>query len=309
MQKKKRVVRKRRKSPRDRIKKINRLLVVCSVLLFFLIVLLVYVFNIEESVVVAASPAPSSYPTLYPEESLPPSVSPVVSPSATLPPAVKKVYIYLILDDAGYSLEEVRPFVELPFPLTVSVLPHLPYSREVSELVYSSGKRVFLHLPMESDNGNDPGPGAILSDMDAMEIAKRTEEAIRSIPHIVGVNNHMGSRITRDPFLMQQVLSILLQHNLYFVDSRTTADSVAYDIARNMGIAVLKRDVFLDNKDDRGYILQALERAASIAEERGMAVAIGHVWSDNLASVLSEVYEPFKKRGVFFADIVEGLRK
>ncbi|MEM5947936.1 divergent polysaccharide deacetylase family protein [Spirochaetia bacterium 38H-sp] len=296
---------KKRLTPRQKIKRLNRLLVFFSIIIFLLLVALVYMLRPATQPVVLASPEPSSLYSPHPEITPSPIVPPVVSPL----PLAKKNYIYLILDDAGYSVEEVKPFLDLSFPLTVSILPHLRYSREIAGLVKKAGKRVFLHLPMESDNGSNPGPGAILADMDAMEVAKLTEEAIAGIPFLSGVNNHMGSKITRDPIIMQQVLSILLQHNLYFVDSRTTPDSVAYDIARNMGIPSLKRDVFLDNKQDREYIMEALEHAARIAEERGYAVAIGHVWSKELPSILEEVHMSFLKRGVFFGDIVERLRK
>ncbi|AEJ61689.1 protein of unknown function DUF610 YibQ [Spirochaeta thermophila DSM 6578] len=255
-------------------------------------------------VVVPPRPVPSPLPTPVPSPS--PVPSPLPSPSPT--PRVEGV-LYLIIDDAGYSLDQVAPFLSLPFPLTVSVLPGLPLSKEVALKVQEAGKTLFLHLPMEPEGDEDPGPGALYVSMSWNEIEKVIAEDLASVPGVQGVNNHMGSRFTKDPLRMEWILSILAAGGLLFVDSRTTAESVVRETALRLGVPVMERDVFLDNEQTEAYVEQAFMHAVQIARRRGRAVAIGHVWTRVLPGVLDRMADRARNEGVILGDILEVLER
>ena len=140
----------------------------------------------------------------------------------------------IVIDDVGNDLEATRKLLALDYPLTFSVLPYVRYSRISAEEAHRSGHEVMLHLPMEPEPGAhaSPGEGAILVGMNAAEVRKAVESDLEAVPFVAGVNNHMGSRATREAALMDEVMKTLAGHRLYFIDSRTTATSLALDTAR-----------------------------------------------------------------------------
>lgn len=203
----------------------------------------------------------------------------------------------VILDDAGYSLEQLEAVASLPRPVAVAVLPHLPNSSRWAVRMHEAGHEVLLHLPMEPEDPHGrPGPGAVRVSMSEGEIRTAVRSAMNSVPHLVGVNNHMGSKATADLRTMTWVLQEIAVRGLYFADSRTTAATVAEDAARAQGVPTARRHVFLDNDQSPAAIQRQLETAVELARLDGWAVAIGHVHPTTV-SVLEESWELLRHLG------------
>ncbi len=184
----------------------------------------------------------------------------------------------IVMDDMGQDLAAERRLLALPYPVTISVLPDLRYSSETATEAARAGREVMLHLPMEAEPGSHPAPGdgEIRLGMGAEAVRQVIEGDLRSVPHAVGVNNHMGSRATASAPLMSEVMRALAERHLYFVDSRTTAESVALDAARRQGLPTFYRSVFLDDTETVGYTMGQLKEFRRLVEEHGAALAIGH---------------------------------
>ncbi len=224
-----------------------------------------------------------------------------VDPSTRMPSAepvrpVERGRLALIIDDAGYDLSALQPFLELPIPLAVAVLPNLPNSAEAARRVRGAGKELLLHLPMEPEGDEDPGPGVLLTGQSAAEIERLLDAALESVPGAVGVNNHMGSKATADHAFMTGLLDALDRRGLFFVDSRTTTQTVAASEAERAGVPYLARKVFLDAVD--GGIEKSLDAAVAAAARAGSAVAIGHVQTDGLAAILRRAADGMQRSGV-----------
>jgi uncharacterized protein len=218
----------------------------------------------------------------------------------------------IILDDLGHDRGSADSVLALPFPVTISVLPHLPLSSEVAEEAYRRGDQVMLHLPMESLSEGDPSEGAVPElvelrlGMNQGQIASAVDSMLETVPHAAGVNNHQGSRATSDPALMQALMPVLRQHGLFFIDSRTTAATVAFDTAEADGVRAASRKVFLDDNPTRDAVLAQLDLAARDAQRDGSAIAIGHPHPATIAA-LSEAVPALESRGfrlVFASDLV-----
>ncbi len=194
--------------------------------------------------------------------------------SAPGPAPVARVAV--LIDDLGARTADVERLLALGVPLSYAVLPYEPKTKEVAALLASRGAEVLCHLPMEPEGNEDPGPGALAEGMSAGEVARRTRAAIEAVPGAVGVNNHMGSRLTADPTAMHAVLGVVAERGLFFVDSRTTAESVAEEVARELGVPNAARDVFLDAEIDTPSIAAELDRLLDLARARGAAIAIAH---------------------------------
>jgi polysaccharide deacetylase 2 family uncharacterized protein YibQ len=193
----------------------------------------------------------------------------------------------IIIDDLGENLEAARQLLALPYPLTFSVLPHLRDSVETATEARHAGHEVMLHLPMEPEAGPhaSPGEGEIRIGMTSFEIEHVLQWDLDSVPHAAGVNNHMGSRATADPRLMAAVMRSLAGRQLYFVDSRTTANSVALEAARRQGLPAFYRSVFLDDTESVPYTLEQLRRFRRVLEDQGTALAIGHPYPTTIAAL------------------------
>jgi polysaccharide deacetylase 2 family uncharacterized protein YibQ len=197
------------------------------------------------------------------------------TPLSVIAPLAAYPRICIVIDDVGYSLEKLDPFLKYPGPLTLSVLPHLAFSREASRLIKEAGKELILHLPMEPVGDADPGPGAILTSYDEETIRRLLDESLASVPGAVGVNNHMGSKAMADSRVMEVVMRYFAEHDMFFLDSGTTPDSKAPEWAERLGVPLLERDLFLDN--EASEIAEQLQSGITLAEESGSAVLIGHV--------------------------------
>lgn len=197
----------------------------------------------------------------------------------------------IIIDDLGDRAVEGRRTVALPGPVACSLLPHTPYARELAATAHQSGKEVMLHQPLEADAQNELlGPGAITAGQSGAQITSQLQANLATLPHVSGVNNHMGSRLTRVRQPMHSLLSeIKRTPSLFFVDSVTTQDSIAYAIARELNVPTARRDVFLDSDQDPERIAVQIEKLKKHARERGYAVGIGHPYAvtlDALEAVL-----------------------
>ncbi|WP_237132947.1 divergent polysaccharide deacetylase family protein [Pseudohongiella sp. O18] len=189
----------------------------------------------------------------------------------------------IILDDIGNNLELGLQAVNLPGPVTLAILPFTPHAHGLAEAGHQAGKEIMLHAPMSNLAGSDPGPGALTAQQDQTSLIAALRSAIADIPHLKGINNHTGSELTAVTQSMQWVMEELKLHDLYFVDSMTSAQSVAATVAKSNGIPVLKRHVFLDNVAEESAIDAQMQRALGIAEQSGLAVAIGHPYPATLA--------------------------
>ncbi len=206
----------------------------------------------------------------------PPRPSPTARPA---PPAEATGRLAILLDDGGQSLDLVPAAVALPDEVAVAVLPFLPASVETSVALHRAGHEIWLHLPMEPEDypQRSPGPGAVLLSMTESEIRTTVHAALNNLPHVVGVNNHMGSRATADLPTMTWVMQELKARGVAFLDSRTTVDTVAEAAARAQGVATARRHVFLDNERTPVAVRAQLAEAVYHALLEGEAVAIGHL--------------------------------
>ncbi|HVO25828.1 MAG TPA: divergent polysaccharide deacetylase family protein [Candidatus Margulisiibacteriota bacterium] len=189
----------------------------------------------------------------------------------------RQARVAILIDDLGNDLLIARTLVSIDTPLTLAVMPFRPFSREVAELATLFGREVLVHLPMEAESGEDFGAENVLlvaADRDA--IAQQLDASLQTVPHAVGVNNHMGSRFTTDRAHMLWVLEYLKQKDLFFIDSRTTPYSVACEVAAAIKLRCAARSVFLDDTDDESAIRSQIEALPKLAREQGDVIAIGH---------------------------------
>ena len=222
---------------------------------------------------------------------MPASASPPADPDAT-------VRVAIIIDDLGNHRELGREAVALPGDLTYSVLPLRPYSGDLATRANALGKEVMLHLPMQTSDGRPMGGGGLSLGMDRTQFMNALRDGLASVPHVAGVNNHMGSLLTRHPGAMRWLMEDLSCFDrLYFVDSRTDVRTVARRHARAVGLANAERDVFLDNLQDRDYIRGQLRRLIAEARRHGSAIGIGHPYPDTLA-VLAEELPKLADQGI-----------
>lgn len=229
-----------------------------------------------------------------------------------IPQAVGNPKIALVFDDGGYSLSDLQHFLDLPFPLAVAVLPQLKNSVAAAQKIRASGKELLLHQPMQAiDLSVDPGPGAVTPNMHTYEIAEVVKKNIAQIGPVAGMNNHEGSLITESAPKIGAVLEVCKNTGIFFLDSRTTANSVVSQVAMEFGMNILERDIFLDNTPNREDILKEFLKGVKVANRDGYAIMIGHIWSgSNLANLLEEVYPVLKSKGytlVTPGDLYENL--
>ena len=202
-----------------------------------------------------------------------------------------------VIDDAGNNLTELDPFLRISGPLTIAVLPGLPHSAEAARRIRAAGKEVILHQPMEAIGGMNPGPGAIYSNMSADQIIEILDKNIAEVGPVVGMNNHQGSKVTMDREIMEVILDYCKKNNLYFLDSRTTAETVVPVIARRIGVKFTERDTFLDNEQSKESMLRYLNNGLARAQRTGQSVMIGHTWSPVLAPLLAEQFTALTIQG------------
>jgi polysaccharide deacetylase 2 family uncharacterized protein YibQ len=204
----------------------------------------------------------------------------------------------IILDDLGSDRGAAEAIFALPYPLTISVLPHHEHSSEIAQDAERRGYQVMLHLPMQSIANEKPEAQELHPGMSAAEVSTLVEQFLQNVPGAVGVNNHQGSQATSDAGLMSELMPILGERHLFYVDSRTTAATVAYDTAQSFGIPSAFRNVpFLDDVAEVAAVRKQLELALRGAREKGEALAIGHARPATLQA-LREVLPQAQGQGV-----------
>jgi hypothetical protein len=204
-------------------------------------------------------------------------------------PPARQTRIALVIDDLGRSLEDVETLEHLGVPISYAVLPFEDHTGEVVAALRRHGDEILCHLPMEPLHGQDPGPGALRLGMSAEQLRTSTAAALQAVPGAVGVNNHMGSGLSADEPSMETILGVLAGRGLFFLDSRTSAQSVGYRTAIRLGVPATERQVFLDTDESPEAIREQFTRLLEVARTRGAAVAIGHPHPQTLAVLESEV--------------------
>ena len=199
--------------------------------------------------------------------------------------------IAIIIDDLGYQLVAGERAIGLPGPVACAILPGAPRARYLANVANAQGKEVLLHLPMQAVGPETSVEATRMTlDMSRSSFAATFDAAFDSVPHAIGINNHRGSLLTRHPGHMQWLMEELLQHDgLFFVDSFTTAESVALQIASELGVHATRRDVFLDPDKTSLTLQREFERLKSVARKRGSAIAIGHPYDATLALLEREL--------------------
>ena len=204
--------------------------------------------------------------------------------------------IAIVIDDFADPDPIAAHFCAIPQPLTFSILPRADQAPALVERARANGHEVLVHLPMEPKGGASPGANAILVGLDDAEIRRRVRRALQSVPHARGINNHMGSKATTDERIMRLVLSELKDRNLLFLDSRTTASSVAYQLAVDMDLRAFNRDLFIDEIADAQAIQGKLWELAALAAQSGQAIGVGHNRRETLIALLAALPQ-LERRG------------
>ena len=215
-----------------------------------------------------------------------------------------------VFDDAGHNLDQLEYFLRLPFPCTIAVLPGLRYSSESARRIRKAGKQVILHQPMQSvDLHINPGPGAVTPGLSAEQIKNIVRKNLEEIWPVAGMNNHEGSLMTADEAAMRAVLDVVAEKHIFFLDSRTTARSVVAKIAKEKNMTVWERAIFIDNDKSRAAMETQIKKGLSIARQKGSAIMIGHVFTVELAQLLTEMYPTLIEEGFSLSAIAQAVQK
>ena len=201
------------------------------------------------------------------------------------PPLSAQGRLAIIIDDIGYNLELGKRSADLSGAFTLAVLPFTPHGTELAERAHRNGKEIMLHAPMSNRHNYPLGRGGLVSGMERAEFLAVLRQNLANIPYIKGVNNHMGSLLTEQAEPMGWLMHELQQRQLYFVDSRTSAQTQALHMAEAIRLPSRKRDVFLDDERTRSSIHYQLVRALKQAQLQGSALAIGHPYPETLAQL------------------------
>jgi polysaccharide deacetylase 2 family uncharacterized protein YibQ len=233
-----------------------------------------------------AAPSYTAKPIAVASESTPSENAPAPR-TETSPPAEPngRPRLAIIIDDCGQWPVTERAFVALPFPITLSVLPHVRFGSAIARDADAAGQGVMLHLPMQTVSGRYPGPGTITVTMPDTVIRSELTSDLAELPQARGVNNHEGSLATQNARVMGDIADVLAQDGRFFIDSRTSSHSVGESVARGRGVLSASRSVFLDNVDNEAAVETQLLEAERDARETGSAIAIGHPRPATLAAV------------------------
>lgn len=223
-----------------------------------------------------------------------------------IPPAQNGATLVFVIDDAGMNAEYTKRYASLPFPLTIAVLPKLLHSKDCAYIVRSFGKELILHQPMQSLNHNlDPGPGKISVDMSFSQISSIINENLAEIgPGVKGLNNHEGSEVTEDVLRIGAVLDVCLENKIYFLDSRTTANTKAPQAALERDMTIFEKSgPYIDNIVSREAMLKEIYKSLEAANKNGSAIVIAHVdkSAEILPKLLEQMYPYLLKAGYRFA--------
>lgn len=217
----------------------------------------------------------------------------------------RAAYIALVIDDLGNQEEGTDELLTLGIPITVAVMPFRPFSKKDAEEAHKRGMEVILHVPMEPVKGKPEwlGPKGITTQLSNEQIWERLQEGLNEIPHVVGMNNHMGSKAMADQRVVTVLLEFAKDKKLFFLDSKTTMKSAASQIAKDLEVCYFERDVFLDHVKHKKEIRKSLEELGDIALNRGYAIGIGHVGEQGGKITMEQIKSMIpilEKRGIQF---------
>ena len=218
-----------------------------------------------------------------------------------IPKAEKGSTLVFIIDDAGHSLENLKKYTALPFPITIAVLPRVAETEACARHIVAAKKELILHQPMQAENLSvNPGPGAITQNMNLGEIKATVKANLAQLGSgVKGLNNHEGSLITEDEVRIGAVLDAAREYGVYFIDSRTTAQTKAKEAADIRGMTVRHRDIFIDNIIDKNEMLKQIYHGLALANKNGTAIMIGHVDKSVhvLPDLLMDMYPYLTEKG------------
>ena len=221
----------------------------------------------------------------------------------------KTAYIAIIIDDLGYKIQQDQRALNLPGAVTFAFLPQTPNSIFLARRAYIQGNDIMLHLPMQASL--EPfylGPGALTTHMTEEQFKQTIRQDILAIPHLKGINNHMGSLLTSHPQSMQWLMEEIAKTQLFFVDSRTTVKTVAEQTAQQFKIKNTRRNIFLDHTLNRSDIEFQFKQLIHYAKKHGFAVAIGHPFNTTL-SVLAEQIPQLQAAGIKLISVSKLIKK
>ncbi|MGD2118418.1 MAG: divergent polysaccharide deacetylase family protein [Chromatiales bacterium] len=202
--------------------------------------------------------------------------------TAAMPVAAQQAVISLIIDDLGNDAQVAEQALQLPGPIAYAILPGTPYDQVIALRARDLGKQVMLHIPMEAEHDKPLGPKALTSNMSEVDFKAVLQDALATVPNVAGLNNHMGSLLTQNADAMRWVMQVLKQQQLFFVDSRTSAHTVAESIANETGVRAMRRDVFLDHSREPKDIARQYRRLLQLAQRQGWATGIAHPYPETI---------------------------
>ncbi len=207
--------------------------------------------------------------------------------------------IAIVIDDLGDKEKISQELLRWDLPITFAILPFTPFSKRLAGEAHRKGKEVILHLPMEPQGYPQirPGEGVLLMEMDKARLLRQLSKDIEAVPYITGVSNHMGSRLMEDPEKMTTVLSELKKRGLFFLDSRTTPQTVGLQVGQSIGLKVMERNIFIDNSSTEEDIRGQLEQLIQLSLSKGKAIGIGHPHPSTIKSI-KEMIPKMKEKGI-----------
>jgi uncharacterized protein len=222
-------------------------------------------------------------PPVYSQEPKELQKSPLPELNKVLPTKTAyKISVAIIIDDLGYNYDQGLKAMQLPGAITYAIIPHSPKAQFFAQEAHKNNKEIMLHAPMSTINQNPLGKNGLTEFMSEGDFKHTLSQSLASLPNVKGVNNHMGSLLTQKRQPMSWVMQSLKQRELYFIDSRTSAQSIAWNIAQQYNIPSLKRDVFLDHEPNEAFIDKQFKLLISTAKQQGYAVAIAHPYPETI---------------------------
>jgi len=254
----------------------------------------------SESILQAPPPSP-----VVPEK---PAEKPLALNAVPAPPAGPAV-VAIVIDDMGLDRTRSNKMMTLPGPLTLSLMTYADGLGGLVEQARKSGHEIMAHLPMEPvDPKENPGKGALLANMDDATIRRTLAADLDGWKGYVGVNNHMGSKFTKDRARMAVVMEELKARGLLWLDSKTIGDTAGPAAAKAAGVPYLERDIFLDNVETVDAINGQLDNLVAAAKAKGAAIAIGHP-HDSTYAALREWLPTLAAQGVTLVPVTEILKR
>jgi polysaccharide deacetylase 2 family uncharacterized protein YibQ len=221
--------------------------------------------------------------------------------------ATTKPKVVIIVDDIGMNKSSIDKLLQIPAPLTIAVLPNLPYSEYAAREAHKKGREVMLHLPMEPKESSgytavDAGVDALIVGLPKTEILRRIDKNLSSIPHIQGVNNHMGSKFMESGELLELVMKGIKDKDLFFVDSMTSGASMGSEAASKFGVRSVERDVFLDDASKgASYVKSQLRELVRVSQKKGYAIGICHPYPGTVKALAEMI--PHMQKEVEIASV------